>query len=1835
MKKTKKKTYTIILLTILTILLLISTVNASEIDNNTTISNINNQSTDTINQSIVNNSNSIDNSINSNENLKDIINSSNTVNTENSNYNKLSNSLQSTNTVNILSANSDIYVNGTSGDDTNDGTSWTNAVKTISKALELISSGYTIHIANGTYTGTNNMNQTISTANIAIVAESKGGVVLDGETVNRAFDINADNVTLDGINFTKGIGNPDKINCGFINIPTNNIIFTLKNCSFYETNTFQGMIWSTPNNVSLIIDNCKFNCEKCTRGAIWLTGGRLNISNTIFYSTDKTIYSGSSIFTQAKINYVTNCTFYNIYAGSVFEAKNCPDGTFNFTHCNFTNNHNTVSGSIYIDPANTTTYVNDCIFDNNTADNKAGAIFASGNLEVYNSNFTDNYAGYYAGAIYTGNLNYHSYLIVDNCTFNHNGAKGYNSGTEGTNPPGAGVIYILGSANITDSNFTDNFISKDLSLNMGSSGAVFYIRQGNNLNITSCNFINNSALNSKTYAAGSIAYGNQGYGGVIAADPGSILTVHNSNFINNSAVKGGAISVRANSTDSALVYLYDCNFTGNKALLDSTDGSDLGGALYVTGNLTAVNVTYINNSISKNDTHIDNLTQGGAIYTGEGSFVNLTTSKFKNNTAEEGGAIYSGMGSKLTDIGSEFIHNKAINGSAIYVHGDIKSSNSMFVNNSASSLGGAIFGNGGGLINTTNVTFKFNNASAGGAIFGAKDSRLYDLNSSFINNTADYAAGIYVNGTIYLNGTYFYLNNASKQAGAVYCDSNGNIHVTRIRVVNNTAGVDGGAIYSFGDLNITESYFTNNSAITGDGGTIFVKNGDSNIESSDFYNSTGKYGGLIYNENGTLHMFIQNTVDNHASHSGGFLYNKNGNVTIKTSNIINNTAKYYGGFAFNENGNLTVFNTTIEGNNATYGGFLYSNGSSAINVFNQSVIVDNNATNGTDMYLNGTNVDLSNFDANWWGVNYPENDQYYWTKWTNRITLEQVINTQSKAVNEIKPKTWISLSNELNITEDKEVTLTSKMVLTDGITILGTFERNRNGEYNITQNGTGTLISSATGNVSMGTNVTLFGSVSNENVTGLTMVDYQVVRDNVYGSVLTGNQTIKVMHDKDFNISGKLTYTNGTPITGATITVKFNSTEFTTSTNSTGEYDLGANLIGGNYTLSIVYPGTSKIWSTNVIGTAEVLPNYPVTVTPENITSHPGDKVTITVNVTYNDGKPVLNGTVNITVNNTAYSAIVSNGKAIFSDVLMPVSGDYNYTANYTGNQYYSNSTNNGTLNITKLNTIVNIPDVVGEPNSKVTVTITVTDEDNVLVDTGNITVTLPNGTKLNFTLVNGKAFVSFTLPGSVGDYTLNATYNGNYRYNTSKNTGNVHVISTPIIKTDVIVTPSNVTSHPGFNVSISVNVTDKNGNPVNSGTISTVINGKTYIANVVDGKAVFRDVIMPSAGVYNYSVNFDGDSYYNPGTGVGVLNITKFNTDLSVSNVTGEPGDNVIVFINLTGENGENLTANVTLTLTNGTKVIIPIVNGKGNYTYTLPGVGNYSLNATYNGDSLYNSSYGVGNVKVTSPFTPKDVNLTPSNITSHPGYTVNITINVTDEDGNPVQNGTVNTTINGVTYTASVINGKATFKNVVMPNEGIYNYIVNYNDGDYYNPSTGTGSLNITKIDVIITPNPDHITGKPGENVTIKINVTDKDGNPINGNVTVNLPNGTNITVPIQNGKGNFTYTLPNKTGNYTINISYNGTNLYNPSNSNLSITVKENTPSPDPKPEPKPDHKGDNPIHNPNNTHDQNLLNHGINSKNNGLSNLGMEKTGNPILILLLALMVLPLIGRKKQN
>ena len=60
---------------------------------------------------------------------------------------------------------------------------------------------------------------------------------------------------------------------------------------------------------------------------------------------------------------------------------------------------------------------------------------------------------------------------------------------------------------------------------------------------------------------------------------------------------------------------------------------------------------------------------------------------------------------------------------------------------------------------------------------------------------------------------------------------------------------------------------------------------------------------------------------------------------------------------------------------------------------------------------------------------------------------------------------------------------------------------------------------------------------------------------------------------------------------------------------------------------------------------------------------------------------------------------------------------------------------------------------------------------------------------------------------------------------------------------------------------SISVDVLDQNGNPVENGTVTLTLNGKTYNATVEKGKAVFN-VVLPDPGDYEAVVKYEGNDF-------------------------------------------------------------------------------------------------------------------------------------------------------------------------------------------------------------------------------------------------------------------------------------------------------------------------------------------------------------------------------------
>ena len=306
---------------------------------------------------------------------------------------------------------------------------------------------------------------------------------------------------------------------------------------------------------------------------------------------------------------------------------------------------NTASGSIII---NDSTYISGSIFKYCVIEfggsnvGNGGAIFSEVNLYIENSRFSNNTSGklglydQYGGAIYSlnnlvvkdvifysnnvsnsrnslgGAIACEGTIIVNNCIFKNNYCSGYGKG---------GAIYFTGLSgkiiNCVFSNNQANYSNNrggaiyggsleiedcDFIKNRSGSGGALY---GNNNIINNCNFIDNEAglngqgggisgsniIQNSTFLGNKVPGGDSSRGGAIS-DGGTIV---NCTFIENYVrasrwAMGGAISGSG--------YFKNNFFKNNYAELYGTPGSipsHGGGAIYINGNTTIINNTFVGN----------------------------------------------------------------------------------------------------------------------------------------------------------------------------------------------------------------------------------------------------------------------------------------------------------------------------------------------------------------------------------------------------------------------------------------------------------------------------------------------------------------------------------------------------------------------------------------------------------------------------------------------------------------------------------------------------------------------------------------------------------------------------------------------------------------------------------------------------------------------------------------------------------------------------------------------------------------------------------------------------------------------------------------------------------------------------------------------------------------------------------------------------------------------------------------------------------------------------------------------------------------------------------------
>lgn len=392
-----------------------------------------------------------------------------------------------------------------------------------------------------------------------------------------------------------------------------------------------------------------------------------------------------------------------------------------------------------------------------------------------------------------------------------------------------------------------------------------------------------------------------------------------------------------------------------------------------------------------------------------------------------------------------------------------------------------------------------------------------------------------------------------------------------------------------------------------------------------------------------------------------------------------------------------------------------------------------------------------------------------------------------------------------------------------------------------------------------------------------------------------------------------------------------------------------------------------------------------------------------------------------------------------------------------------------------------------------------------------------------------------------------------------------------------------------------------------------TFPDGSNQTVVIVDGTGNATWTIPENYVPGNYSDNatFSGNDQYLPSNGTGNVEVLPIPTHVSIGNVTSYPGETITIPINVTIFDGEPFTGNVAIVMPDGSNQTVSVVNGTGIITWYVPDdytPDKYPDIIKFPGTDTYLPSESTGVVEVIQ--IPTHVSV--GNVTTFAGMEVTIPINVTADDGKPVNDNVTITFPDGTTKTVEITNGTGTTTWFVP-----YDYTpdkypdnVKFSGTEKYLPSEGNGTITVIKIPVdIIVGN---VTAHPGDDIEIPIKVIPRDGSVFNGNITVELPDGTVKVVEIINGKGKVPWKVPlnYKPGKYLVKAHSNETNIYYPADGTDIVTVIV-----------------DSPVDDGNKTRNDT-------SKGIPPNSLAKHQTGNPIIALMMVLAFLG-IGIKRRK
>ena len=1323
-----------------------------------------------------------------------------------------------------------------------------------------------------------------------------------------------------------------------------------------------------------------------------------------------------------------------------------------------------------------------------------------------------------------------------------------------------GAVFNNGHLVVSDSVFESNDIVNRGSASVDYGGAAIYNWYDGTLTVSGSNFTNNI----KNYKNGDRLVG-------AIATIGD-ATISDSYFVNNTGRWGGAIS-----TAGYLLAGDDVNTLTVSGSTFKENGGLYGAGIFVWGSdFTVSDCVFDKNTASGKGNMTPNNNNGAAIEvtdTNKAIAGIITGSKFTNNKAQYGGAIDICEGNiKITD--SEFVNNSAdVEGGAIDINTvngnpEVSISDSKFINNSASY--------GGAIVNVKDLTVRntefvnntpdaiFNYVGFGGNLdLGIENftdlqnaiglvTGTLTLNQNVVmtdDEAANFVNGVIINKNIRIDGKGHTID--AKNLGRIFKINNWcDVTLTNVTLTNGNATV-GGAIYNFGNLDLVHVNFVNNTAKYG--GAIMNYAYGLVLDDSTFTNNTAKIGGAIYNSADCFVVGNSTFANNTATSNGGVIFNYGIGFVVGNSTFVNNSAADGAGAILNGGRGFVVGNSTFANNTATskggaiynYGiGFVVGNSTFANNTAEDAGAVYNEGDNsvvGNSTFVNNTATSIGGAIINN-GKLVVDNSAFE----------DNAANYYGGAI-----FNWDDLQVTNSAFDGNDI-LVRNIRAMDNVDHGGAAIYNwKNGKLDISKsNFTNNIKNYKNGNLLVGAVATIGDATISDS--------YFVNNSGRWGGALSvmGGESSSATNFIDIDgtkfVNNSALYGGAMFVWGSNYSISnsvfdnnsaFGKGNMTPNNNNggalvvtQGNIPISGTIINSNFTnnkaqyggAAWINEGTVDISNSNFI-------NNTATVEAGAIGFEPAyTKITATVHGTnfINNTAGVDGGAIYSNGDLRISDSDFDNNKAQKADIIY---SNIDGLLSINGNNY-SNYTENKApiINLAGIETISSDGGVI----------ITVLDNKTVNVCYGDVVTlhaiitvdgVLVANQDLSFSVYNGEDVVVCK-----ANSLLNGSYVATYKINDVINKTVSIVYDGPEvhINTGILnVSKANPDLTVGaLNITVGdLEIITVTGPKDATGLITLTLNGIDYILPIYNGEAkfYFQDL---TADEYEVSASYSGDNHYVAAENSTVFKVDKVlaNLKINVEDITF--GENGLVIITLPSDiDGSVVTVNV-----NGKVYPVTVENGFAKLPLRELNAGDYTISAVFAGNDKYLP--GISNALLTVSKADPALNVLISDVGYDGVFNINVALTGVDAIG---LNGNVIVTVNNKDYSVNIVNGKGTAVGDKLA-AGTYDFTAKFAGNANYNDVGDSGKFSVAKVDSAIDVAVKDIN--VGEDAVISVKLL----SDATGSVTVTV-NGKDYTETVVNGVANVKV-ADLKAGTYDVAVKYSGDNNYNAAVATSSITVSK---------------------------------------------------------------------------